>query len=102
MCRPPANRRPRQAEILACASYLDGQIRLVEPRVIVALGAAPTRRLLGLNATVAGSRGRVHRIGRAIVVPTYHPSPLSLNRVPERRELIRADFRFAMKLAARR
>jgi uracil-DNA glycosylase family 4 len=98
MCRPPANRRPRQVEIVACASYLDDQIRLVEPRVIIALGAAPTKRLLGLIATVAGSRGRVHRIGHAMVVPTYHPSPLSLNRAPERLGLIQADFRSAKNL----
>jgi uracil-DNA glycosylase len=95
MCRPPGNRRVRRAEMLACASYLDDQIRLVEPRVVIVLGAAPIKRFLGMKATVGGSRGRSHRIGRAVLVATYHPSPLSLNRAPERRELIRADFLLA-------
>lgn len=95
MCRPPGNRPPHRREVIACSSYLDDQIRLVAPRVIIALGARPTKRFLGVTATVAGSRGRAHRIGRAIVVPTYHPSPLSINRAPERRRLIQADVRLA-------
>jgi len=101
MCRPPGNRPARRAEMVACASYLDDQIRLIEPRVVIALGAAPTKRFLGMEATVAGSRGRSHRIGRAVLVPTYHPSPLSLNRAPERRRLIQADFLLAKGLANR-
>lgn len=95
MCRPPGNRLPHRREVIACASYLDEQIRLVAPRVIVALGARPTKRLLGVKATVGGTRGHPHRVGEATVVPTYHPSPLSLNRAAERRDLVRADFRLA-------
>jgi uracil-DNA glycosylase family 4 len=98
MCRPPGNRPVRRAEMLACASYLDDQVRLVDPRVVIALGAAPTKRFLGVEATVAGSRGRSHRIGRAVLVSTYHPSPLSLNRAPERHGLIQADLRLAKGL----
>lgn len=98
MCRPPGNRPVRRREMVACAPYLDDQIQLVEPRVVIALGAKPTKRFLGMETTVAGSRERAHRIGRAMVVPTYHPSPLSLNRAPERRGLIEADFRFALSL----
>jgi uracil-DNA glycosylase family 4 len=98
MCRPPGNRPLRRAEMLACAPYLDDQVRLVDPRVIIALGAAPTKRFLGMEATVAGSRGRSHRIGHAVLVATYHPSPLSLNRAPERRGLIQADFFLAKSL----
>ena len=51
-----------------------------------------------MKATVAGSRGRSHRIGHAMLVATYHPSPLSLNRAPERRGLVQADFLRAMSL----
>jgi uracil-DNA glycosylase len=99
MCRPPGNRPPRAREVKACASYLDDLIRLVGPGVIIALGARPTKRFLGLRATIGGTRGHPHRVGQAMVVPTYHPSPLSLNRARERAELVRADFRLALSLA---
>jgi uracil-DNA glycosylase family 4 len=100
MCRPPGNRRPRRVEVDACAAYLDAQLELVAPLVVLALGAAPTRRLLGRGATVAGSRGRSHEIMGLRIVSTYHPSPLSLNRVPERRAQIRSDFRLVSRLLA--
>jgi DNA polymerase len=98
LCRPPGNRPVRRAEMVVCASYLDDQVRLVEPRVVIALGAKPTKRFLGMEVTVAGSRGHAHHIGRAVLVPTYHPSPPSLNRAPERRGLIQADFLLAESL----
>ena len=98
MCRPPENRPVRRAEMLACASHLDDQIELVEPAVVIALGESATKRFLGMDATVRGSRGQAHQVGRALVVPTYHPSPLSLNRAPERRMHIESDFRLALSL----
>jgi DNA polymerase len=53
--RPATDRRPRALEISACAPYLDAQIRLVRPRVIVTLGATPAKRLLGRQVTVASA-----------------------------------------------
>lgn len=98
MCRPPDNRRPRVLEARTCAPYLAEQIRLVEPRVILTLGAAATRRMLGPSATIAGTRDRDHIVGGRTIVPTYHPSPLSLNRVQARRAMVEADFRRAKSL----
>lgn len=101
-CRPPANRRPRVvSEVEACAPYLAEQIRLVRPRVILALGATAARRLLGPGPTVTASRGASHPLGDAVVIPTFHPSPSALNRVPGRRSLVWADFRLAHELLGR-
>lgn len=100
LCRPPENRDPLPAELAACSTYLDDQLRLVRPHVVIALGVAPTERLLGKGTTIAGSRGRAHRVGDFLVVPTYHPSPLSINRTPQRRDQIRADFGLAAELVS--
>jgi DNA polymerase len=99
MCRPPGNRPLLQGWVSKCASYLDDQLRLVAPQVVITLGAAATRRLLGRSATVGRSRGRVHQRGDLLIVPTYHPSPLALNRTPERRAEVASDFRRAYELA---
>ena len=100
MCRPPGNRRPRVDEIAACAPYLDAQIRLVRPRVVLALGATATQRLLGRGVTVTASRGIPRPRGDAVVIPTFHPSPSALNRVAGRRAMVSADFRLAHELAS--
>ena len=62
-CRPPGNRRPHLSEIAKCWDYLDAQIALVRPRVIVALGSTAVRRLLGPSAFVGTSRGPGHFLG---------------------------------------
>ena len=73
-CRPPGNRDPLPEEVSACRPYLDAQIELVDPSVIVTLGNFATRLLLGTTAGVGQLRGSVYPYGRAVVVPTYHPS----------------------------
>ena len=79
LCRPPAqppkvNREPLAAEIEACAPYLDLQLAVLRPSVIVAFGLTPTRRLLGPVASLDAVRGRVHAASGVLVVPTWHPS----------------------------
>jgi DNA polymerase len=95
LCRPPGNRRPRLASRTVCAPYLDAQLRLVRPRVAIALGVTATRRLLGGQTTVTAARGREHRVGDAIIIPTFHPA--ALNRRPERRQQAHDDFRLARR-----
>ncbi len=73
-CRPPGNRDPRPEEVAACRHYLDAQIGLVAPRVIVTLGNFATRTLLATTEGVTRLRGRQYRYGEAVVVPTFHPS----------------------------
>ena len=82
-CRPPGNRTPTAEEAAACAPFLDRQIELVGPRLIVALGKSAVVRLLETDASVASLRGKVHRYRGIPVVVTYHPAYL-LRSLPEK------------------
>jgi len=82
-CRPPGNRTPLPEEMAACAGYLDRQIDLVAPRLIVALGKTAAIRLLGTEASLASLRGRVHRYRGTPLVVTYHPAYL-LRTLPDK------------------
>ena len=82
-CRPPGNRTPTPEEAAACAPFLDRQIELIGPRLIVALGKTAAIRLLGTEASVASLRGKVHRYRDIPVIVTYHPAYL-LRSLPEK------------------
>jgi uracil-DNA glycosylase family 4 len=75
-CRPPDNRDPRPEEIAACRPYLDAQVRLIEPRVVLTLGNFSTKLLLGTTEGIKRVRGRVYPWGTtgAVLVPTFHPA----------------------------
>lgn len=77
-CRPPENRDPRPEEAASCAPYLDRQIALLAPRVILAVGRVAAQRLLGSDTPVGKLRGRVHRYGTTGIplVVTWHPAYL--------------------------
>jgi uracil-DNA glycosylase family 4 len=73
-CRPPANRKPRRAEVANCRPWLTRQIELLDPRVVVALGGTAAEWFFGPAARVTVLRERVQEYdGRSLVV-TYHPS----------------------------
>jgi len=78
-CRPPNNRAPEPREVDACRPYLDRQIALIRPKVIVALGKSAATTLLDVEATIASLRGRVHRYAGVPLVVTYHPAYLLRN-----------------------
>jgi uracil-DNA glycosylase family 4 len=73
-CRPPGNRDPRPDEVESCRPYLDEQVALVDPRVVVTLGNFATRALLGTAEGINRLRGRVYPFRRGRLVPTYHPA----------------------------
>jgi uracil-DNA glycosylase len=77
-CRPPDNRDPRPEEAASCAPFLDRQVALLAPRVILAVGKVAAQRLLESDATVGRLRGRVHRYGPSGIplVVTWHPAYL--------------------------
>lgn len=75
-CRPPENRTPALEEAAACAPFLDRQIELVRPRIIVALGKTAAMRLLATEGSLGRLRGRVHRYKGTPLIVTYHPSYL--------------------------
>jgi DNA polymerase len=82
-CRPPGNRTPTLEEAQACAPYLDRQIQLIQPKLIVALGKTAATRLLHTESSLASLRGKVHRYQGIPVVVTYHPAYL-LRSLPEK------------------
>ncbi len=73
-CRAPGNRDPHPAEVASCWPFLQRQIELIEPRVIVTLGNFATRLLLGSSQGIKHLRGSAYPYGQAVVVPTFHPS----------------------------
>jgi uracil-DNA glycosylase len=75
-CRPPGNRDPKAEEAAACRAFLDRQIALVRPRVIVALGRVSAQSLLASDAPLGRLRGGDHRYADIPLVVTYHPAYL--------------------------
>lgn len=74
-CRPPENRVPADEEAAACLPYLLRQIELVQPKVMVLLGATAVGRLLGKTG-ISGLRGNWHEFHGVRVMPTFHPAYL--------------------------
>jgi DNA polymerase len=73
-CRPPGNRDPLLDEIEACWPYLDKQLELIDPKVVVTLGNFATRSLLGTVEGISKLRGRAYPYRSGYLVPTFHPS----------------------------
>jgi uracil-DNA glycosylase family 4 len=88
-CRPPGNRDPLPDEIEACRPYLDQQIELLRPKVIVTLGRYSMARAFP-NAKISQIHGQPRKIGGVLYVPMYHPAA-ALHQPSLRRE-IEADF----------
>ena len=77
-CRPPNNRDPLVDEAAACRRYLERQIELVSPKLILAVGRIAAQQLLGTDAPLGRLRGQKHYLndGQLPVVVTYHPAYL--------------------------
>lgn len=73
-CRPPGNRDPRPDEVATCRSWLEQQIGLIDPDVIVTLGKFAGQLLTDRTDPISRLRGRTYSYGRATVVPTFHPA----------------------------
>lgn len=78
-CRPPGNRDPEPDETRACRGYLERQIDLVRPDVLVALGRIAAQELLGTDASLSRLRGEWHQVRGIPVRVTYHPAALLRN-----------------------
>lgn len=97
-CRPPDNRDPKQEESDACRPYLERQIELLQPRIILAVGRIAAQNLLGSNDPVGRMRGRPHDLGGIPLVVTYHPAYLL--RSPSQKSKSWSDLCLATRLAA--
>jgi DNA polymerase len=73
-CRPPANRVPEPVEANTCDQFLLQQIDVVQPQVVVALGATAAMYLLGVKQSLSSLRGRWHSCRGAKLAVTYHPA----------------------------
>mgnify|MGYP001239150830 CR=1 FL=1 len=82
-CRPPGNRVPSPEESAACAPFLDRQVDLIGPKLIVALGRTAAIRLTGQEVSLASLRGRVHAYRGIPLIVTYHPAYL-LRNLPDK------------------
>jgi uracil-DNA glycosylase family 4 len=92
-CRPPGNRDPQPDEIDACRPWLEAQVSLIAPRVVLTLGNFSTKLLLGTSEGIRKTRGRRYPFGSpgAVLVPTYHPAA-ALRGGGEVLAEMRADF----------
>ncbi len=72
-CRPPNNRDPMPEELAACAHYLDEQIALLDPKVIVTLGRFSMAKFIE-NGKISQIHGKAHKVGKRLVVTMYHPA----------------------------
>ena len=93
--RPPGNRDPAAGEVAACLPYLERQIELIRPRLILAVGRIAMQNLLGTQATLGRMRGQVFEFGalKTALVVTYHPAYLL--RKPEDKRKTWEDLKFA-------
>ena len=75
-CRPPGNRNPSPEELSRCQPFLQRQVELVQPRVILAMGRFAVQSLLASNLPIGQLRGKVHAWRGVPLVVTYHPAYL--------------------------
>ena len=88
-CRPPGNRDPHPEELQACAPYLERQLQIINPKVIVTLGRFSMARFIH-NAKISEIHGQPIRVKGMLVVPFYHPAA-ALHR-PSLRSVVEKDF----------
>lgn len=93
-CRPPGNRDPKDDEIIACSGFLDRQIELIRPDVIVALGRFAANRLTGTDKTLGVLRGKWSHYKGVPLVATYHPAYLL--RTPADKSKVWDDLKLVM------
>jgi DNA polymerase len=92
-CRPPNNKTPTPAEIMACSPYLIAQLKLIKPKIICTLGSPAARALLGTRESMTKIRGKWYRYeaGNADLLPTFHPAYLL--RDPSKKREAWEDFK---------
>jgi uracil-DNA glycosylase len=96
-CRPPENRRPTDSEAEACHPYLERQIKLLRPVVVLLLGDSALKRFLP-DQTLSGAHGRLFTHGGFALFPTYHPAAMIYNRTLEK--VSSDDFKALRKVLA--
>jgi DNA polymerase len=103
--RPPQNRDPLPDEIAACRPWLDAQIRLVDPKVVVTLGNFAAKTLLETTTGITRLRGQTYPFQGRVLLPTFHPAAAlhaqgRRTAGPSPLEAMEADFRVLAELLA--
>jgi len=98
-CRPPGNRAPYPDEMEACLPFLRRQLEVLQPRVIVCLGATAVKGLLGLSRGITELRGRWQEFEGIPVMPTFHPAYLLRN--PDQKKPVWEDLKQVLKRLGR-
>jgi uracil-DNA glycosylase family 4 len=100
-CRPPGNRDPSAAEAAECLPYLEQQIALSKPKIMLAVGRIAAQNLLRTDKTLGSLRQQVHRFGASQVplIVTYHPAYLL--RTPADKRKSWEDLQFARDVCSR-
>jgi uracil-DNA glycosylase len=93
-CRPPENRNPEADEIEQCRPFLERQIELVNPRVIVTLGRFAFQSMIDADMAISAARGNWFQLGSVKVMPTYHPAYLLRN--PSAKKEVWSDMKKVM------
>ena len=96
-CRPPNNRAPRKSEIEACNPYLQSQIRLINPRIVCALGTPAITTLMGDEYSASRFHGKPFAKGKVTFLPMYHPAAALYDA--SLKETIFHDFQILKKLS---
>lgn len=94
-CRPPRNRNPETDEIAACEPFLRKQIELIQPRIIIALGAFAAQTLLQTKTPISRLRGVWHTYQDTKLMPTLHPAYLLRN--PRDKRLVWQDIKAVLR-----
>jgi DNA polymerase len=94
-CRPPNNRQPERDECETCMPFLLRQIEIIQPKIIVALGATAAKNLLNLNDSMSNLRGKLYDFRGTKLVVTYHPA--FLLRDPRQKKEAWKDLQAAMQ-----
>lgn len=96
-CRPPQNRTPLADEVNSCRGYLDAQIRLVAPKVIVALGKPAASLLMEQQVAISKVRGTWQSYQGIPLMPTFHPAFILRQYTAENRRLVWEDLKAALE-----
>jgi len=96
-CRPPGNRAPSPEEVDACWPYLQRQIEIIQPKVIVVLGNAATKALLDTGTGITKLRGHWQDLWGIPVMPTFHPAYLLRQYTVDNRKRVWSDLQAVME-----
>lgn len=95
-CRPPGNRAPAPDEVEACTPFLEKQLEIIQPKVIVTLGLPAMQYMLQTKSSMGKMRGQWHEWRGIKLMPTYHPAYVLRSYTPEVRATVWGDLQKVM------